>query len=207
MSLRNSALDYGTLSKVMHWVTAICFIAALPFGFLAGQIGTGNPDEDLKAVRDGYLFWHKSFGAVAFGVGIPRLVWYIVETRPVMPGYLADWEKFLATIGHAALYIILIGAPLTGLLLTQSAGHSFSVFGLFEFPRIFTFDAAVPPGQRWGVQAGALLHKVVFQYAVYAILFLHIAAVVKHVVFDKHPEMFQRMWFSSNQKHTGEENE
>lgn len=194
--MQDTRETYGSVSKTLHWLTALFFLIALPFGILAGQIGTGNPDPELREIREGYLFWHKSFAVVALALALPRLAWRLTQITPRLPDFMATWEKGIAKLVHVLLYVVLIGAPVTGLLLTQSAGHTFSVFGLFEFPTIFSFDPDIPPRERWGVRAGAFLHKVVFQYAVYAVVLLHLAGVLKHVTLDRHPEAFRRMWFS-----------
>ena len=91
--------------------------------------------------------------------------------------------------------------PLSGILLSQSAGFPVSPFGLFVLPGVFPADIAIPVMQRSGVKLGFLLHSTILAYALYVILVLHVAGLLKHHLIDRDRSIWQRMasWTSGEE--------
>jgi len=74
---------------------------------------------------------------------------------------------------HWLLYLVLVGMPVSGYLLSAAAGHTVSYFGLFTLPGL-PRDEALAHGAEW-------LHVAVGQWAVYALVLLHLLGTAWHV--------------------------
>ena len=96
-----------------------------------------------------------------------------VYPAPPLAGPLAWWDSQLAVLSHWLLYLVMIGMPVTGYLLSAAGGHPVTYFGLFRFP-------GLPTNEHLAATA-AWLHVGVGQWAVYALIILHIAATAWHV--------------------------
>jgi cytochrome b561 len=67
--------------------------------------------------------------------------------------------------------------PITGYISSAAGGHSLPWFGLFQWPRLLGKDAALSHWGEWLHDHGA--------WVVYAVIAIHIAAVVWHQFYKK----------------------
>lgn len=124
---KNSASRYGGLSIGIHWIMVLLFIG------IYGAVNLHDLFEKGSALRDGLMTWHFMLGLLVF-----TLVWLRLATRlsgptpaivPQLPRLQLQSSKLL----HLALYLLMIGMPLTGWLMLSAAGKSIPFFGL-ELP-------------------------------------------------------------------------
>jgi len=193
MSLSDDAPRYGRGARILHWLIAVLVLGAIVLGFIAATIGAKATDPSLKELRENILFWHKSIGVTILMLGLVRIGWALIYTRPPFPSHLPKRERLLAKGVHAALYILLIAMPVTGILLSQSVGFPVSWFGLISLPDFVQPDVAVPVMKRGSVLITFILHEKIFTYLLLAILGLHIAGLIKHHWFDRDPTVWRRM--------------
>jgi cytochrome b561 len=175
---------YDPLLRRIHWITAVLFIAAMLIGFYCGlqQPGT-SPRSELLEV-------HKSLGATLFFLAILRLMVRAATTAPgeassLGPSLSGRWVRFAARLNHWALYFILFAMPITGYLFSSAGGYSLKYFWSFSWPRLVAGNQAV-------ARIGETSHDLLAWF-VYAVVALHIAATVWHVVVKK-DETLSRMW-------------
>lgn len=170
MPLKNSKTEYGTVTKIFHWVTALIVICMLAAGLLMA---------DLKPLTLKLTVYnlHKSFGITVLALILCRICWHIFSNRPAPVTTLKPWKKILSALMHYSLYILLLAMPLTGWLMSSAAGRPVHVFGLFILPDLVSPDqiAAKVYRQRHG-QISELI--MIFGG-------LHIAAALKHHFIDK----------------------
>lgn len=174
----NEADRYGRVSRIVHWTTAILFIALIPIGIFASMIPT-----DSWYVRPYYVV-HKTIGVTVFALLIFRLVWNQYSKRPALDASLKSAERKWAHRVHIALYVMMIAVPVTGYVMTSQHG-----FGTY----IFDWEIApiLPKSQAyviWGT-----FHKYLLPYLLYIILGAHILGVLKHHFIDKHDAALKRM--------------
>lgn len=100
----------------------------------------------------------------------------------------------MASVVQLSLYVLMFAVPLSGILLSQSAGHSVSFFGLFDLPVLLPIDQAVPISRRLPVIVGAVLHTRVLDIALFVALAPHLAGVIKHYPIDGRRLDIRRMW-------------
>ncbi|MEC7577523.1 MAG: cytochrome b/b6 domain-containing protein, partial [Pseudomonadota bacterium] len=100
-------------------------------------------------------------------------------------------EKKMAKIGHWGLYVMMFLMPLSGWLMVSSSPYGLPtiVFNMFEWPHV--------PGvaDNGVVHDDAKLAHLILAIIFAALIAGHIAAVIKHAIFDKE-NLLKRMWWT-----------
>src|SRR3989339_909041 len=112
MTLRNSATQWGSVSKSFHWLIVLLLIGQGTVGLLMGDMARG-PDKLVV------MNLHKSFGITILALAVVRILWLLVAGRPQPAPGVSARNRMLAKLGHLALYALLFAVPLTGWLLTD----------------------------------------------------------------------------------------
>ena len=190
-----SSVLYGTGSRRytpgaqwFHWITAALMFTIIPLGWIFAEFKTkGNPPTSFEAPFPGtpfaYASVHKTLGLVLFAIVVARIVFRIANPPPVLPGRMGEIQKILSRVSHWLLYAVMIVMPVSGYITSSASKHPISILGLFDFPKL-------PVGKAIGDSAGAL--HVYTQWAVYALILLHIAATAWHT-FARHDGILDRM--------------
>jgi len=160
---------YPVAMMVIHWLTAasIATVVVLAWLFPGGK---ANDSSVLLLV-------HRSVGLTILALTVLRLVLrgtLPVPAEPDAASRLQKLENFAARIVHFLLYVILIAMPVSGFLWTTSRGTPVDVFGLFSIPPLLPASDAVHSVARAIHSTG--------QFAVYAVVALHVAAALFHLV-------------------------
>ncbi|GAA4793620.1 cytochrome b [Lysobacter hankyongensis] len=129
MSLKNTADRWGGISQLLHWTIAILILVMAYLGLTMGDLPNG-PDK-IKTYA-----LHKSIGITILALVALRLLWrlYAGTPRPV-PGS-PRWQERIASLTHAAIYLLLFAIPLSGWVLNSAAGFPLRWFGLVNLPHI-----------------------------------------------------------------------
>jgi len=160
--------SYSSRQMVVHWLTALCLAAVV---VLAWVMVNGAEGESTDRLYD----WHGSFGIVVLALTVLRIVWRITDKAPPLPPDVARWERALAATTYGLFYLIMLCMPITGYTAAAAAGYSLDFFGLVKIPPLVPHSDAL----------NALMdrmHHVYGQWAVYALLLLHVAGVAFNVV-------------------------
>ena len=174
---------YTRTAIVFHWTIAVLIVVNVVMIWLIDYFPEGwtRPTIDL----------HKSIGLTVLGLAVMRILWRVTHAPPpALPATKA--EHALAHLAHFALYVVIIGLPLTGYMhdsAFKAAGeHPLTLFGLVEVPRIgWIMDTAQPDKER--------LHNVFFAWhsafalALYGLFVLHVAGALKHQYLDRQREL------------------
>ena len=190
MPLGNTKESWGWLARLLHWGMAVLILFLLGLGTYITQFLSGG-DMDTLMARFDWTQVHKSWGFVAFSLGVLRLVWRWVNPTPALPGNMGAGERFLAHAGHWGLYICILGMPLSGWLMSSAStlqelyGVKNEVFGVFEMPDPFV------PGD--DALAG-IFGQVHFFLGIGLVVLLlgHVAAALKHH-FVRRDDVLRRM--------------
>lgn len=79
--------------------------------------------------------WHFMLGLSVFALVWLRLLARLIAPTPRIEPALPAWQAIPAQLMHAALYALMIGAPLAGWLILSAAGKPIPFFGL-ELPAL-----------------------------------------------------------------------
>jgi superoxide oxidase len=124
MNFRNSAIRYGSLSISLHWLMLLLFIAVYATINLREIYPKGSdPREALKT-------WHFMLGMLTFVFVWLRLMARFSGPTPLIKPAIPQLQEASAKLLHLALYVLMIGMPLTGWLLLSAAGKPIPFFGL-----------------------------------------------------------------------------
>jgi cytochrome b561 len=175
----NEQTRYGRGTRLMHWTTAILFVALIPMGIFTSMI----PEEAWY--RQGYYVVHKSLGLTVLLLVIARLAWHRVSPTPPLDSSLKTWERRSAHAAHILLYVLMIGFPITGFVMSTFGGK-YSHFFFWDTPLFWAPDADL-------IIPWALLHKLALPVLFYVVFAAHIAGALKHQFVDKHGDAFKRM--------------
>lgn len=140
MAVTDTKERYGSLSRWLHWGMALLLL----WQFLT--VGTRILLED-SAIDEFMWSTHKPLGLLLFILIIIRILWALhnLSRRP------SSVSK-MASLGHFALYGLILLVPALGLLRQYGSGRSFEPFGITLFPG-FEGDKI-----SWMVEPGNLLH-------------------------------------------------
>lgn len=156
--------------KFLHWALFVVIAAAVTCVLIAGGYERGDP------AKGQFMFFHKSFGVTAL---VLMIVWVITRLNTGRPPPIGQaWQSRLATVVHWAMVVLVLALPIAGLLMSQFAQQSVSVFGLFSIPIWLAEDKA----------AAKALHTIHAGYAgpiLIALVTLHIIGALWHHFIDR----------------------
>ena len=115
---------------------------------------------------------HKSVGITILGLAVLRLLWRWMNPTPALPDTLKPYERVLATLTHAGLYIILFAMPLSGWIMSSARGFPVSWFGFIQLPD--------PVAKNKAVYDAMLQTHETLAWVLYAIVTVHVLAALKH---------------------------
>ena len=159
-----SAQRYTLPAIALHWVHAAIILALLWLGWTMIDLPKG-------AERTAAYGQHKSLGLLALLLFALRMAWRARHAPP--PALARGWEGRLATATHHALYLCLLLAPLCGYFASSFSQYPLRFFG-WEVVKLGWPDESIN-----GVFK--LAHEF-FGWALAALIILHIAGALKHVI-------------------------
>lgn len=171
MHYKNTATDYGTVTRFIHWL--IFFLVLLQI--LGGFYGEEFADPTLKKQ---IIFWHKSIGLTILWLMVLRILWAFINPKPGYESSMPAWERYSARALHYILYIMLILLPLNGWIGSTVAGKAPIYFNLITipFPGV-PHDKALAT---WLFSMHTLLAWILIGFIV-----LHVLAALKHHFIDR----------------------
>jgi cytochrome b561 len=127
MGLKNTAVDYGSLAKALHWLVAIGLFALLYLGL--EQAGMERGDE-----KNRIRFIHASIAAITLILMTVRIVWRFMNEVPAHPDGMPGWQRMISSIVHWGLYVAVFAQLSAGAMVVGTGGKGIPVFGLFTIP-------------------------------------------------------------------------
>jgi cytochrome b561 len=170
-------LAYSTISKIIHWLTAIIVISIIPAGIIMSELDEGP--------LQNWLFdMHRAFGVVVFFLALCRVLARRFYGVPAPYEGLTRFERIASTAAHHTLLALLFAMPLLGWMMMSTYRAEVSVFGLFTLPNILPENRAVYDVLAEIHEAGGMLMAV--------IIFVHAGAGLLHY-YVRRDSVLQRM--------------
>jgi cytochrome b561 len=162
---------YSHVNQALHWITAACMFAILPLAWVMVSAKEGTP-------LSGALFnWHKTLGVIVLLITAYRIVWRFFDPPPPYPPRVAAADHTLAQIAYWLFFALMIFMPVTGFLTSAYGGHALKLFNWIPTPDLVGKDKGLSDFY------GSL--HIAGQWAVYALIVLHLGAVVIHVIWGR----------------------
>ena len=175
---KNTALRWGAISRLFHWVIVALIITQF-------VLASRAEDLPLGMAKLATLARHKSVGITILALALLRLLWRLWNRNsPPLPANLKTPARGLAHLTHYGLYLLLFAMPLTGWMMSSAKNYPVSWFGWFTLPNLVQPDEAVFAFMK--STHGALA------FALTVITALHILAALYHH-FMKKDDVLRRM--------------
>jgi cytochrome b561 len=146
MAFRNSDREWGSFSKLLHWIIAILIIGSSIFVLHVNDSTWWF--KSTPAIFIKYINVHKTLGLLALLLILVRLWWRTRERVPVtdeLTPVEAKWSRRT----HVALYVLMVAVPLSGWISSSLFGSPTKVFGWFEIPPITPKYKPALPAAYW----------------------------------------------------------
>ena len=165
MHIKNTLTEYGLISKLLHWVSAILLLVQIPLGFYLVDLDFGLERINIESI-------HVIIGLSIFYLVILRLLIKIINPTPKLNPSIFRGQKFLAKLNHILLYVTILSITISGILKKLFNGETLVIF-FKEFRIQDNFELA------------ELFYDIhVFSnYFIIALITTHIVAVVVHKFF------------------------
>jgi len=177
ISWRNDRINYGAVSRLLHWLMAVLIIVMLCLGW--------SMDIISKEWKPVWLGTHKSLGIIILALAIARLAWRFYNAPPPLPEFMQRWEKRAAVTVHYLLYALLLAMPITGWATTSAFGRPVVFLGIVQLPDLVAKDRAL----------GKLLEEIhgYLGYVLAVAIAIHAMAALYHHFIMK-DSVLMRMW-------------
>ena len=165
MHVRNTLTEYGLISKLLHWLSAILLLVQIPLGFYL-------VDLDFGPERLSNENMHVVIGLSIFYLVILRLLNKIFNPTPKLDPSIFKGQKFLAKLNHVLLYVAILSITLSGILKKLFNGEDLIIF----FKKVSIQD---------NFELAELFYEIhIFSnYLIIILIAIHIIAVFIHKFF------------------------
>ena len=167
MHLTNTLTEYGIISKLLHWLSAILLLIQIPLGFYLVDLDFGDERITFENI-------HVIIGLTIFYLVILRLLNNILNPTPKLDPSIFIGQKFIAKLNHVLLYVAILSITISGILKKLFNGEKLN-FLIFKLRIEDNFDLA---DQFYNIH-------VISNYTLIALITLHIFAVLFHQIFLK----------------------
>jgi cytochrome b561 len=179
LPLRNTLSAFGRVSRYAHWVIGTLILVLLPMGLFTSVLGADHPE------RGAFLAMHQTLGLTVLLLVVLRVLWLGQSPAPPLRADVSPMQRRLARATHLGLYGLMLGFPITGILLTAWRGHPLDIYG-------WSFTGLLTPDAQFAAAVGQL-HNLVLPAVFYLALFAHLGAVTKHHFVERRPQDVRRM--------------
>ena len=165
MHVKNTLTEYGIISKLLHWLSAILLIIQIPLGFYLVDLDFGEQRINIENI-------HVIIGLSIFYIVILRLVNKILNPTPKLNPSIFKGQVFLAKMNHILLYLAILSITISGILKKLFNGETLIIF----FKEIQIKDNFELADQFYNIH-------IISNYSIIALITLHISAVIIHRLF------------------------
>ena len=167
MHVKNTLTEYGIISKLLHWLSAILLLIQIPLGFYLVGLDFGEERITIENI-------HVLVGLGIFYVVIFRLLNNLINPVPKLGPATFLGQRFIAKLNHLLLYIAILSITISGILKKLFNGESLIIF----FKKIKIEDNFELADQFYNIH-------ILSNYALIGLVVLHISAVIIHKLFFK----------------------
>ena len=140
MNFKNTANNYDSIAKWLHWGTAILFLGSYISVYYRHWFTEEKTPENWTALQ-----LHLSIGVTIAVIVMLRIAWRITSRMPDFePG--TKLEHLATHAVHYALYAIMIIMPITGYVGTGVNTEYFFIFDILKFEDTQLFEILVSNG-------------------------------------------------------------
>ncbi len=193
MGIKNTASNYGSIAKWLHWSTAALFLGSYVSVYYRHWFTEARTPENWTALQ-----LHFSIGVTIAVVVLLRIIWRITNRSPDLEAG-TKLEHFAARAGHYALYAIMIIMPITGYLGT---GANTEYFFLFDIPKFESTQLFINwidiPFKEFEKPLDYIHKNILGKWLVWILILGHVSAALYHH-FIRKDRTLEKMTINKNQ--------
>ena len=165
MHVKNTLTEYGLISKLLHWISAVLLFIQIPIGFYLVDLDFGPERLTIEDIN-------VTVGLSIFYLVILRLLYKIFNPTPRLEPSVFKGQKFLAKLNHVMLYVTILSITISGILKKLFNGETLTII----FKKIKIQD---------NFELGELFYDihVISNYVLIVLIIIHILAVITHKLF------------------------
>ena len=165
MHVKNTLTEYGIISKLLHWLSAILLLIQIPLGFYLVDLDFGEQRLSVENI-------HIIIGLSIFYLVIIRLLNKILNPTPKLDPSIFKGQRFVAKLNHILLYVAILSITISGILKKLFNGETLVIF----FKEIKIQDNFALADQFYNIH-------IFSNYTIIALITLHVSAVIIHKLF------------------------
>ena len=165
MHIKNTLAEYGLISKLLHWISALLLFIQIPLGFYLVDLDFGPERLSIENI-------HIIIGLSLFYLVILRLINKIINPTPKLEPSVFKGQRFLAKLNHVLLYVTILSVTISGILKKLFNGETLIIL----FKKIKLKD---------NFELSELFYDIhIFSnYLIIILIAIHILAVIIHKYF------------------------
>ena len=167
MGLSNNLTEYGSISKIFHWLSAAVLIIQIPLGFYLVDLDFSEKRLTIENI-------HVILGLSIFYLTLLRLIYKLFNPTPSLGSNIFPGQGLIAKLNHVLLYISILIITISGTLKKLFNGESLYLF-LFDIEIKDNFELA---------ELFYNIH-ILSNYTLIFLISLHIGAVIVHKIVFK----------------------
>ena len=167
MKLTNTLTEYGTISKIFHWLSAAVLFVQIPLGFYLVDMDFSEKRLTVESI-------HVTLGLSIFYLTLLRLIYKIFNPTPALQNSIFPGQKVIAKLNHIFLYIAVLIITISGALKKLYNGEKLDMF-FFNLKIKDNFELA---------DIFYEIH-IIGNLTLIGLITLHILAVIIHKLFFK----------------------
>lgn len=171
--LGNTKQGFGLIARWLHWSIALLLVLLFTLGWYMTGLDYYDP-----WYKDSFDL-HRGVGVITTLLILVRIFWALLNIHPVHHATMKRWERMTADMVHRLLYLLMLGLPLSGYLISTARGAGIDFFGLFELPALLP-QAVDDAREEW---SGKVHYLLAFGGA--WLVLAHGAAALKHHFIDR----------------------
>jgi cytochrome b561 len=171
LMLRNTAITWGMVTRLLHWVVGLAILGMLAYGFWMNHYAA-------KSDRYFHRSIHADIGYVILLLTALRLIWRAINPSPAFPLGTSWLEKALAHANHVTLYLLTFLVTGLGWALSGASSPDYSSwFGLFHVPQFTSPDRAKAHDYE--------VWHIYMAYVLLALIVVHLLTALYHHAFRR----------------------
>ena len=129
INARRARFDGVTIG--IHWATVLIVLALFATAWLHALA-----EERQSELTPLLLHFHRSLGVTVWAATALRLAWRLTKASlPPFPPQMTTLHRAVVKLSEYALYALLLGQPVTGMLTTLFGGRPFALF-VWQIPQL-----------------------------------------------------------------------
>ena len=167
MRYTNSLTEYGSISKIFHWLSAAVLLIQIPLGFYLVDLDFSEKRLTIESI-------HVILGLSIFYLTLLRLIYKLFNPTPSLGNNIFPGQRLIAKLNHILLYLSILVITTSGALKKLFNGEMLDLF-LFDIEIKDNFELA---------EIFYDIH-ILSNYTLIALISLHIFAVIVHKLLFK----------------------